>query len=515
MNQSTATQTFDLTSGTHNVLQGYRHALNEATVRGTLFEFSFAALDRLGLPLWTVALISEDGALSDGYGYGANDTLAQTSAWGETLEWFFAREHLRRCARRDGSYHELQRHGVAAINPVSLNLSAGSSYTHHQSLVWVEARRYPSQEIVLVPIEFAAPRYADIATRGNEKLNPKDFLAVPITNGLGAGPTLEHAIAQGALELLQRDGNSVNYRALDRGVAVQLDEVRDDGTRKLLAYLDAQGIEIIAKLATTDFGITNLYVVGYDRDPARAPHPLALSACGEAAHPNRERALAKALREFTSSRARKHFMHGPLDTIRPVAPAGYLDAFRTEALRDEDNRAFREMAAWRRMPHEEFLGLMKERVLRVESTVRFSELPNTDEVDFDDARGLLDFLAARFAREGCEILYVDFTDPASGVSVVKTIIPGFEVETMTYERIGRRNLERLLKSNSPIVGLSSPPGRAKPIMLTPHDQQAIGSRTAWFSSVAREQAIGNLYALYREPGRHVIAFAEEMNRQKQ
>src|SRR5215210_5037722 len=66
--------------------------------------------------------------------------------------------------------------------------------------------------------------------------------------------------------------------------------------------------------------MTNLYVVGYDRNPEDAPHPLALSACGEAAHPNREIALHKALLEYVAARARKLFNHAPLEMIESVAP---------------------------------------------------------------------------------------------------------------------------------------------------------------------------------------------------
>ena len=37
-----------------------------------------------------------------------------------------------------------------------------------------------------------------------------------------------------------------------------------------------------------------------------------LSACGEACDPDRERALAKACREFAAARVRKTFSHGPI-----------------------------------------------------------------------------------------------------------------------------------------------------------------------------------------------------------
>ena len=73
--------------------------------------------------------------------------------------------------------------------------------------------------------------------------------------------------------------------------------------------------------------MTNLYVVGYDRDPEEAPHPLALSACGEAAHPSRELALRKSLLEYVAARARKLFNHAPLEMIEPVAPPATSTAF--------------------------------------------------------------------------------------------------------------------------------------------------------------------------------------------
>ena len=137
------------------------------------------------------------------------------------------------------------------------------------TLEWVEARRHPTREPVLIPVEFVAPRFADLGPGFDRAA----ALAVPITNGLGAGLTHSHALAHGVSELLQRDGNSVHYRALDRGLLVDLGEgyeqVRDPRTRSLLQTLDAAGIEILVKLADDSFGLTNLYVVGYDRDPAQ------------------------------------------------------------------------------------------------------------------------------------------------------------------------------------------------------------------------------------------------------
>ena len=78
-------------------------------------------------------------------------------------------------------------------------------------------------------------------------------------------------------------------------------------------------------------------------------------------------------------------------------------------------------------------------------------------------------LAGRLSTAGLEILYADFTPPGSPAVALKAIVPGLEVETMTYQRIGARNLRRLLARGSAIVGVGDkrrPPG-ALPVRLTP------------------------------------------------
>ncbi len=487
MNSTFDPQTLDL----------YRAALLPALKNGQLFEFEFSALDHLNIPLWTTALLGEDGALSDGFGYGPNLPYAQTSAYGETLEWFWTREALRIAPRRRGTFAQL-RPEVACIDPVFCNLSAGSDYSPDETeLEWVEVTRHPDGARRWIPIEFVAPRYADIEANADKSR----FLAVPITNGSGAGPTFEHALAHGILELLQRDGNSVSYRALDQGVAIELDAVQDAQTRELLAQLERQNVEVIAKLAATDFGMANVYVVGFDRNPSEAKSPISLSACGEAVHPDREFALAKALREFVMARSRKAFNHGPLAPVRAIAPPGYLESFRPSSMRSEDERALREMRGWMNLSHTEFFEMLRDPVFEIRETVGFSELPHTP---VPTARDRLDVLTARLNAGGLEIYYFDATPPNCPVRVLKVVVPGLEVETMTYERIGRRNLNRLLERGSILVGEGQLPPTAKLIRLMGEDDKRF-----WFDSSQKESVVGKLYPLYREPGRHVIGFLAE------
>ena len=490
-------------------LAAYRASCALTAAGARTFEFSQAPLDRLDLPLWTVASVGTDGALSDGFGYGPTLADAQASAWGETVEWSHARAWLLDHPRVSGTFAELRRAGRPAVDPVTLCLAAGSDYAPERTtLEWVEGRRHPTGEPVLLPAEFAAPRFADLGA----KFDRAGALAVPITNGLGAGPTFSHALAHGVLELLQRDGNSVHYRAMDRGLVVDLGadfrQVRDPQTRGLLRFLDEAGIEVMAKLADDSFGLVNLYVVGYDRDPNRALQPISLSACGEAAHPDRERALAKALREFVSARARKAFNHGPLDAVRAVAPPGYLEAFGPGSLRSEDDRALGEMQRWMRLDHAAFFEEIRHPIFDARTPLRFDRLP-TAEVLGSDA--LLALLTERLAAAGLDILYVDFTPPGSAAVVLKAIVPGLEVETMTYQRIGARNLRRLLARGSNIVGIGgNPPPGALPVRLTP-EAAATFDGEPWFDPAALRRVIGPLYPMYREPGRHVVGLLVEQS----
>jgi hypothetical protein len=238
-----------------------------------LFEFPIHGLDRLGVPVWTV-MTWQGGPSRGGLGYGATPEGARLSAWGEFAESVQPRRWLRAREPRVASYAELRREGAPAVDPLSLCLPVTTDYTPHRRLRWVEASFYPSGDPALVPLDFVIQDAAEVPDY--------DRLITPITNGLGAGETRERAIAHGLLELLQRDGNSVHYRALDRGIGIELDEVADPEARATLARFDCEGVEAVAKLAATDFGMANVYVVGFDREPGRATRPVGLGRGGEA-----------------------------------------------------------------------------------------------------------------------------------------------------------------------------------------------------------------------------------------
>ena len=477
-------------------LEIFRRAVPTARV----YEFPLTALDHLGIPLYCVAVWTDEGIYYDGFGYGAGETGAKIGAWGEVLEIFYAAESLRNAPRVVASYNELNSQNKNAIEPPTLCLDAGGDYSPDKPIAWVAVTDLNGGER-LVPIESVAiyPLQTAETAGGN-------YLYRPITNGLGAGASLAQAIAHGALETVQRDGNCVTFRAMDVGCRIELDAVKNPETLQLLELLEGENIEIIPKLAGIVADIPVIHVVGYDRDLSRAEFSMSVSACGEAAHPDREIALNKALREYISGRARKHFMHGALEKLARVAPPEYVRAMTSEPPAPQEKRAFEAVFDWATAAHEEIFRRIEKPILETRSTVKFSDLP-TKEFAPGDWDAILKHLRQQFAEQlDTEILYADFSENApEGVFVARAVVPRMEGETMSYGRIGRRNLERLLERQKTdervekLVGFGSdaPPPQALKIHL--NDEDAARYPNAWLDPQAIEKQVGGFYALYREP----------------
>ncbi len=479
------------------------HTYRDALPPGELVQFPLAGIDRIGVPFWMLTFYPHNGPTNAGSGYGTSADEALTGAFGELTEVVYANLALKRMPRETGSYHTmLSRLGASrVVDPCVLCLDAGVDYSADRTLQWVAVERYRTGEQVYVPVEFVACQNSDV--------EPGDWLITLITNGLGAGLTRDQAIGHGLLELVQRDGNSVAFRALASDVAVELDDVRDPQTKEILRNLDAQGIDIIVKLASTDFGMPNLYVVGMDREARPDASPIMGLACGEAAHPDREKALRKALLEFAAARSRVGFSHGPLSFVRAVTPPGYLEQHMAgyNPAKDEQ-RALTVMRALNRLPFEELRGLLSERVLAVTSTIPFSSLPTVSgQATVADRDTLGRYVANQLADAGFDILVADFSPPEGNVHAVKVIVPGLEVETMSYHRIGERNTKRLMERDEQYIHIGQG-GTGKRIHLTEEAEARLGG-AAWLNTEAIDRTVGPLYALYREPARHAAAWLNE------
>ncbi len=480
-------------------------------------EFPLTPLDTTGIPVWTAATWI-DGDFVSGIGYGETDDRARIGAWGELAEGVMvARLAHRSGPTRRASYRELTEVGEAAVDPLRLRLPVGTDYTPDLERLWVQASRVaPGTDAdgqpVWLLLEEAAAHYGDLPD-GYRPLYP------PITNGLGAGDTRARALSHGLLELVQRDASSVGYRAFDRGVVVDLGGVADPATRAILDRLQDGGITVQVKLAETPLGIPVLYAQGRERDLDAVPHPLVLTGAGEGAHPDRERALRKALLEYGASRVRKRFAHGPLADLEGRVPDAYLARVREHGVAPEEGRSTDAVVEWAGLGAREQLRRLEGTWFREAERVPFESVPTTDLGD--DPAALVDDVGRRAAGAGLDVFAVTLSPPDAGVTVVKAIVPGLEVETVTYHRIGPRNLGRLrdrIAAGDPLVhpdlvGLGRPPAEAQPVPLAPEDEATLGG-PAWIHLDLLEEALGPLYAMYREPAEHVVGLIHERARQE-
>ena len=488
----TGDKTQNVELGLEEVRDRYRAALPE----GELWSFAVTALDKTGLPSWSVTQMP--GFPDGGHGYGESELQAEIGALGEQHEKLQSRLTFPTFPQEEASHHDLTAsYGEAAVvDPVRLGLPAGSDYTPQRALRWVRMREWPSGAERFVPLAAAASSASEL---------PKGYtpLFLPVSNGLGAGFSLERALSHAVLEIGQRDGNSVRYRAFDRGVAVDVDGLPDD-LADLLSRVRAGGLEPTLKLAATDFGLTNVYVHG----PARHDFAPAISeaANGEACHPDRDTAFRKALLEYTSSRTRLAFDQGPLGRVAEVATPGYLDAHRRHfPPGGEEPRALAAMLGWLELSHAELREKLGS-VWRVSEHVSWEDLPQTRVSTPEETLALL-----TQRLEGFQILYLETQSEKArdqGVVTVKAVLPGLEVETASYGRIGIRNLRRLLEQESPLVGVGTPPPGAARVHLHEEDEEALGG-PGWFDLLGLERLVSPFYSLYREPSSHAAQYHKQ------
>lgn len=465
---------------------------------GSLGELRIDPLDRTGIPVVAADWSGPGQPPFSSFGYGTTPEQATVGALGEMAESVLVTAHLARLPRRTATYADLvtELGAERVADPLTLTLPAGGAWSPETSLQWLAMTRWRTGEQVWVPAEFVACRPGDLPGDGP----PGGWLTTPVTNGLGAGDSVERALSHALLELVQRDGNTVSLRALEQGTLVDCAAIGDPSVRAVLDGLAGVGLVPQVRLASTEFAVV-VHVTARDTDPG-AP-ALAVTGCGEGAHPDREVAIAKAAQEFAASRVRKVFAHGSLDAVRAL-DAAYLDRELARSLPQQEQRSLQELAAWSRLSAPDLTRLLDPVVLAERRTVPVDDLPTVPTGSVEDPRALLALVLARLADFDVLVLPVTATGPAGEqVTVVKALVPGLEVETLSYLRIGERVLRRLLDRDSPLVGLG-PAGGTRLEVRLPADATARVGGPAWLDEAVVAATVGPLYPLYREPTRHAV-----------
>lgn len=466
---------------------------------GNVEEIDIRAYDRLAVPSIAAVFTSPaEPAPAHSTGFGASTAAARVGALGELSEGVLVNRAVAALSPEAGSYAEMRaRYGAdLVVDPVTLVLEAGSDYSADRPLLWAPMTRWRTGETVRVPFEFVASEQHTLPAQAP----PGGWLTTAITNGLGAGDSLERAIGHALLEIIQRDGDTVCYRALDTGVVIDVSTSTDPQTVELLAAYADQGVQPLVKLAESELA-TVVFCTGVDTlaDNAADTGPLAVTAIGEAAALDPTSAIRKALLEYASSRVRKAFAFGSLDDVAARHP-DYLQRELSFPLVPQEDRAVREMQRWSSMSAVQLSDLVAPTLYRTARTVPLESLGGAGVPGTDPAAVLTELLRR---LEDFDVLYLAAGEPG-GIRAVKVLVPGLEVETMSYLRIGERVLRRLLDRDSELVGLGAPATADQlPIHLTAEATQRIGD-TAWFDRSVVARLVGGLYPLYREPDRFAM-----------
>lgn len=339
-------------------------------------------------------------------GKGMSQTQARASALCEALErWSLQFQGDE--PRRHASFREL---GDRAIHPNDCLLISEAQYAGREqwnargsrynripepldeqlALDWSPAWSLTEQRTRYLPAELV---YADYPV-------PQDRprYAYAESSGGAAGNTLEEAILQGFLELVERDAVSIWWYNRLRRPALDLDTFDEPYIRDLERTYHARGRALWVLDLTSDLGIPTFGAIS-----RRVSQPDELVMRGFGAHLDPRVAVLRALTELNQNLA----LAGPdaeADAAEPAIPEHPVD--------DPDARTWARSAT---VAHHPYL-LPSDAPAR-----RREEFPYTPSADLlDDVLRCQSVLDAR----GLELLVVDATRADIGLSVVKVVVPG-------------------------------------------------------------------------------------------
>lgn len=223
---------------------------------------------------------------SSAAGKGASLEQAQASALGEALERFCAEDHPG-VPRERGSVRDMQkRFGEAVFVPNDVMRFSERQFTerdqwnakgsqfnrvpmpldHDQEIDWTPLWSISRQRCCFLPTQLLMMvkwRHRDAQSKGE---NADPWIAMGCSNGNAAGNTLEEAVLQGLLELVERDSVAIWwYNRLTRP-GIDLASCGDAWITHLMDDYDAIGRDVWALDLTTDLGITSVVALSRDRE---------------------------------------------------------------------------------------------------------------------------------------------------------------------------------------------------------------------------------------------------------
>ena len=217
-------------------------------------------------------------------GKGASLEQARASALGEALERFCAEDHPG-VPRERGSLREIQkRYGDAVFAPNDVMRyselqfaerdqwnAKGSRFNrvpmpldHDQEIDWTPIWSISRQRRCFLPTQLlmmVGVRNCDVSAE-----NADPWIAMGCSNGNAAGNTVEEAVLQGVLELVERDSVAIWWYNRLKRPGIDLSSSGDAWIARLIHDYNAIGRDVWALDLTTDLGITTVVALSRDRE---------------------------------------------------------------------------------------------------------------------------------------------------------------------------------------------------------------------------------------------------------
>ncbi|MEU5047189.1 YcaO-like family protein [Streptomyces griseorubiginosus] len=365
--------------------------------------------------------------LADRFGFGASaghEERARRAAVGEAVE--------RYCGNavpdglRKGSYRELTRHGLRALDPETLALYSAAQYatpgfpftpfTRDLPVAWTPGRDLHDGAEALIPASlvwldyFHGPRAAEPAAHSL------------VYSGIAAGENRTHAERFALEELLERDATTTWWSTGTEAAAIS-DAAGVTGRLGGPAPGEGPGPSVRLLYIPSEFGVPVAAAFLEDRERA-------MVAFGSACRAEPELAAEKALVEAyglysltrqlaeSGSEVWQAVAAGTLEdhVFRPFrADRTYRDAFRADYRDLTDLPAIAQLYLDPRMQ-----GQPLDR-LRGPARIAFRDMPTVPDTQ---ARGVY---LERLAAAGLRAYSIDLTTPdvaAAGLAVVRVVVPG-------------------------------------------------------------------------------------------
>jgi oxazoline/thiazoline synthase len=338
---------------------------------------------------------------SNSCGKGSTEIQAKVSAIGEAIERYsgvYRGEETKIIA----SFNSL---GSKAIHPNTCMLYSKSQYENHEKwngkesffnviplqfdenaeIEWSPLWSITQQNFVYLPTAYCYYSHPD---NGGSH-----FFCAPDSNGNAAGNTIEEAILQGFLELIERDSVAIWWYNRLSMPQLDLDSFNDQYTNDLRIYHKSRNRDLWVLDLTSDSGIPAYIAISARNDRMEFQDII----FAPAAHLNPEIALRRALTELNQM----------LPSMNDSFPAGTYNYDDPECI-----------SWWRTCNVENQPYLLPNPDITPTS---FHNYEGRVSIDIKDD---IDYCVEIVKKLGLEMHVLDQTRPDIGLNVVKVVVPG-------------------------------------------------------------------------------------------